>query len=267
MSYLDALLKLTVRVSGNGAQVGTVGGGTTGLNFNAPLTATPNTTTSNVDVGMLASPTFTNLTASTLTYAPGVDVWGGAVQATYTDAGPETLATISVPVGSIVVVDFTVIGNLNTSNGAPGYKAPQGDGAWKVTARLVNASGGIGTQVALLSTLASNGAPFLPAATSSATGLVAVVGAGANALIQVNGFAAAPWVVSTAYVTGDGSSVAGSFVTANGNVYRCSTSGTSSGSAPSGTTTSGTGAVFTYMCAGAVVPVQWTLSAVRAISG
>lgn len=267
MSYLDALLKLTVRVFSSGSQVGTVGGGTTGLNFSAPLTATPNTTTSNVDVGMSASPTFTNLTASTLTYAPGVDVWGGAAQATYTDASPHTVATIAIPVG-IVDFDVLVLANLGTANGVTNVNAPLGPTIYRKNLAGARGSSG-GAVLANMSDTSMISKPFIPDSPTATPGCVAFVISGNNLLIQVSGFAVAEaWTAGHTYTAGDASSVVGQFVTANGNVYLCTGSGTASGSAPTGTGTGlGTGATFAYVAVGALVPVQWTLGAVRTISG
>lgn len=50
--YLDALLKLVLRVFSNGTYQTSVGGGSTGINVQAPLTSTPNPTTQNVDIGL-----------------------------------------------------------------------------------------------------------------------------------------------------------------------------------------------------------------------
>ena len=178
---------------------------------------------------------------------------------TYTDAAPHTLATIAVPAGGIVMLDFAVIGNLGTANGVGNANAPNSPGVWKTTMLLWRVgSGSVG--VALLSAIANASSPFLPLANASSAGLVAVVGGATSASIQVNGFAPLEaWTSGHTYTRGDGSTIVGQFVTANGNVYMCSSDGTASGSAPSGTGTGlGTGAKFDYVTAGSVIPVQWS---------
>jgi hypothetical protein len=179
--------------------------------------------------------------------------------ATFTDAAPHTLATIAVPAGGMVLITLSVLGNLGTSNGVGGTNAPNSTGVWIVSALAWRVgSGSVG--VALLSALANASSPFLPLANASSTGLVAVVAGATSAAIQVNGFAPTDaWTSGNTYTRGDGSTIVGQFVTANGNVYMCSSDGTASGSAPSGTGTGlGTGAKFDYVCAGSVIPVQWS---------
>jgi hypothetical protein len=178
---------------------------------------------------------------------------------TYTDASAHTVATIAMPAGKMVVVEFTITGNLGTANGVGNINAPNAFGMWVTTALLARVGSG-SVQVALVMALATASAPFCLAATTSSTGLVAVVGGATSAVIQVNGFSVTEaWTSGHTYTRGDSSTTPGQFVTNAGNVYVCTTSGTASGSAPSGTGTGlGTGALFDFVCAGSTVPVQWS---------
>lgn len=267
-AYTDQLL--TELVYQDGALVAKVGGANGGgINFTAPLTATLNGSTGNVDIGVTGSPTLGNVTVTSLTYAPGYDVTGPApARLTTTDATAHTIYTISLAAGAAVKVEFTVIGNLGTANGVANVNAPNALGVWESAVALWRPGSGPVT-AAVLSSIATADDPFLPLAPASSTGLVAVVAGATSALIQVNGFAPTEaWTSGHTYTRGDGSTTVGQFVTANGNVYLCTTSGVASGSAPSGTGTGlGTGAKWDYVCAGSTVPVQWTMGAPRLITG
>lgn len=214
----------------------------------------------------LPAPTFGNVTVGSLTYAPGYDVTGPSVRYTSTDASPHALATIPIPGGSIVDIDVTVLANLGTNAGASNVNAPIGPAIYRVNIAAARTPSG-SPAASIVKDSSGVGAPFILVQGSATSGCMSFALSGNNLLIQVNGFAAVPWVTATAYVTGNGTSTIGSFVTSSGNVYVCTTSGTSSGSAPSGTGTSGTGAVFTFVCVGSVVPVQWTMGAPRVITG
>ena len=216
--------------------------------------------------GATASPVLGNVTASTLTFAPGNDGFRQSVRITTTDASPHTLATIAIPGGSIVDIDVMILANLGTASGVANANAPIAPTIYRTNLGAARTPSG-SPVASIVKDTSSISEPFLPGSNSATPGCVSYVISGNNLLVQVNGFAATAWATGTAYVTGDGSTTIGSFVTSNGNVYVCTTSGTSSGAAPSGTSTSGTGAVFTYVCAGSTVPVQWTMGAPRVITG
>lgn len=219
--------------------------------------------------GPSANPVLGNVTVTSITYAPGVEVDGPAVgPVTYSDANSHTLATISSPAGSVTLIQVSIVANLMMPATSV---AGTGSGTWVVWALCNNLGSGGNSAVTFIAqnSLNANSPPFLPAATTSTSGLVAIVANGNDFLIEVNGFAPlGAWASGTAYVTGNGTSVGGDFVTANGNVYLCTTSGTSSGSAPSGTGTAlGSGAKFDYVCTGSTIPVRWTMGAPRQITG
>lgn len=215
--------------------------------------------------GASSNPTFGNVTVASLTYAPGYDVTGPApARHTSTDATPYTIATVSVPAGGIVILDVTAVANLGAGN----VNAAR-PGLWRIVVIAWRVGSGAASVGIVGGILGTNFAPFIPAATTSSTGLLGVVASGGNLLLQANGFAVTEaWTSGHAYVTGDGSTTVGQFVTANGNVYLCTTSGTATGSAPSGTGKGlGTGAKWDYVCAGSTVPVQWTMGALRMVTG
>lgn len=94
--YLDGLLKLVLRVFSGGSYVASVGGGTTGLNVNAPLAAVPNPTTGNVDVGLPSVP---------LSLATGI-LPGPQVQS-LADPGLVYRSSFTVVLGYMHPYDFT----------------------------------------------------------------------------------------------------------------------------------------------------------------
>lgn len=213
----------------------------------------------------LPAPTFGAVTVGSITYAPGYDVTGPApARHTSTDATPYTMATIPVPAGGIVILDVTAVANLGAGN----VNAAR-PGLWRIVVIAWRVGSGAASVGIVGGILGTNFAPFIPAATTSSTGLLGVVASGGNLLLQANGFAVTEaWTSGHAYVTGDGSTTVGQLVTANGNVYLCTTSGTATGSAPSGTGKGlGTGAKWDYVCTGSTVPVQWTMGALRMVTG
>jgi hypothetical protein len=192
--------------------------------------------------------------------APSVPVATAIAPVTYTDAIAHTVATVSVPISGSVLVKVTIVANLGMNNGVPNVNTPNAVGLWENTI-LMSRVGSGSVQAAPISVLASASAPFLPLAVSASPGLVNLLAVGASQVaIQVNGFAPTEaWTSGHTYTRGDGSTTVGQFVTANGNVYLCTTSGTASGSAPSGTGTGlGSGAKFDCVCTGSTtIPVQW----------
>ncbi len=232
-AYTDQLL--TEIVYQDGTRVAKVGGAVGGgVNFVTPLTATPNAN-GNVDLSLADgySPTLTNLTVT-----------------------PLTLATLAIPAGSNVDVTLRIIatlatGQVNANLAQSCYRAEVFAGR--------TGSGGAGANNA--KDTSDVLAPFVAFVGGAATtGTANLDVSGNNLLIQVTGFAVKEvWTSGHAYVRGDATTTPGDFVTANGNVYLCVSSGTAGGSAPSGTGTGlGTGALFSYVCAGSTVPVTWS---------
>lgn len=173
-----------------------------------------------------------------------------------TDATPRTVATIPIPAGSNVALQLRLIATL-----APGQvNANLGPAVYRVET-FAGRTGTGAPQPGSVKNTSDVSPPFVAfLAGSAAAGAGDINFSGNSLVIQVSGFAVKEaWTSGHAYVRGDSSTVAGDFVTANGNVYLCTSSGTASGSAPSGTGTGlGTGAVFAFVCVGATVPVTWS---------
>lgn len=234
-----------------------------------PLVATYNDTTKNVDLSLSDTPTLGNVTVTSITYGSGIEVDGPAFgPVTFTDASPHTIATIPIPVGILDLDNLRILANLGTANGVANVNAPLGPTIYRKNLAVARGNSGGAVLANVIDTSAVS-KPFIPDSATATPGCVAFVVVGNNLLIQVSGFAVTEaWTAGHTYTQGDASSVVGQFVTANGNVYLCTGSGTASGSAPSGTGTGlGTGATFAFVAVGALVPVQWTMGAPSNVRG
>lgn len=117
--YLDLLLKLVLRVFANGTQIASVGGGATGLNFNAPLNSTNNAATQNVDVTLNTSTGALSFNDVTLPpeVAPGSPASGWII---YVDSADNKLKAKDLN-GNVATMATTIrtpgtIKTLNASN-------------------------------------------------------------------------------------------------------------------------------------------------------
>jgi len=263
MSYLDGLLTTPVVSSTTAQIVARIGGPNGGaLVIGSGVTATPNP-----DGGFtLAVGTGQALNGSSLLLGsntpPQYQLYAQPT-VTSTAFTSATLATVATGTGTTVIATATVVANLgqgqvNANLGPTLYTTSVI--TWRVGGGSLNASSPSFTNNVT--------APF----TNGGSGVQGSIGwsvSGTNVLLQGNGFnVLEAWTSGHAYVAGNGSTIAGQFVTANGNVYCCTTGGTASGSAPSGTGTGlGTGAIFAYVAAGSVVPVAYTVAKLEVITG
>jgi hypothetical protein len=179
-----------------------------------------------------------------------------------TDTTTRTLATIAVPEGSSVRLEFRIVANLAfgqvNANLAPCVYA---------FAQTVFRTG----TVTLDPMAQPNGhdqssdvsAPFLAFGGSSGSGKGFLTISGNDVLIQCKGFSPKEtWTTGHTYTPGDGSSTLGDFVTSSGNVYRCVFGGVAGATPPSGTGTlisDGT-CFWAYVGPGTAIPVRWTLA-------
>ena len=187
---------------------------------------------------------------------------GFVAHALTTDATPATLLTYPLPAASTSDMGLRVVANLGGAGSANQNSWPT---IWRFLANGVRYGSSVFVGADQDSSTIS--APFITAAGSPTSGTVNASASGNNLVIQVQGFAPpSAWASGHAYNTGNGSSTPG--VTANGNVYVCVSSGSSSGSAPSGTGTNlGTGALFTFVAVGSHVPIAWTLVVTGLVTG
>jgi hypothetical protein len=173
-----------------------------------------------------------------------------------TNATPLALATVPIPAGSTVLFEGTMMAVLGPGQ-VNGNLAPS---FWAFTAGVYRIGAGA---VVVSDPTFGNGNHNVPfcnggePAGSFGFGL-----SGDNLVLTASGFVVTEaWTSGHTYTAGDGAATAGQFVTANGNVYVCTTGGTASGVAPAGTGTGlGTGAFFAFVCAGSTVPVMWTVN-------
>lgn len=94
-AYTDQLLTEIVYQDGTAvAKVGGANGG--GINFKAPLTATPNGITGNVDVGISGSPPLGNVTATSVTVGP--ETWQEEPAVLTTDGSVVNLLSAALPI-------------------------------------------------------------------------------------------------------------------------------------------------------------------------
>jgi len=176
---------------------------------------------------------------------------------TTVDDSTLTLGTVPVPAGDTVDFEIVVIAVLGPGE----VNANLAPTVYRLRVSAARVGSGSATVPGNNDT-SDVSAPFVALENVPTVGTVNVTASGSNILVQATGFGEpVPWESGHAYVRGDGNATPGDFVTANGNVYLCTTSGTSSGSAPSGTGRGlGTGAKFDYVAAGAEIPIRWTLT-------
>lgn len=203
------------------------------------------------------------ITGVTRVTSTGVATLPGAAQpwlwppadTTTADDSTETLFTIPIPAATTVRFQLRVNANLGAGPNANGWLG--------ITEMIVTAArqGTGAPSVELVDHSSHIDAPFREPATSAGTGRVNVTVSGNDVLVQVTGLdVKEAWTSGHAYLAGNGATTAGDLVTSAGNVWLCTTPGTATGSAPTGTgVAQGTGAKFDCVGVGiAYVPMTWT---------
>lgn len=265
--YTDQLLTTLAYQDGTAvAKVGGAMGG--GVNFKAPLTATANGSTGNVDVAMSGSPTLGAVTATSVTTAllalgsqtpPQYETYPGTTVLT---TGPEILPLTAwtFVAGKLSVVTVDVIAWIATSTTAFGYTNNAQAGHVRIgsAAPVVPVNFGGFTY--------ANATPAAPFAASGSQGSIQWNLSGNTATLYAEG-------INTPSAWAAGPFTVGALVTRSSKVYgviSISGGGTSvSGPSGTGTTTDNAGAnqvVWDYIGPGTAVPITWCANRVQVFS-